>query len=155
MFKNAKETYLKIDFGSGYNPLSGFSSCDFTENPMLDFQVKNYKIFKDSVKEIDDASVDEFYARNVIHHIKDLTRLFKMFYKYLKPCGRLTVIDCREKFFKQNVFLDRLWYRYVIPREEIWFSENYRDYIEIAKENGFSIDEYIKENEKEIVFFSK
>ena len=155
MSKNAKETYLKIDFGSGYNPSPGFSTCDFTGNPMLDFQTKDYKIFCDKSKEIDEESVDEFHARNVIHHIEDLSRLFRMFYRYLKPGGRLVIVDCKEEFFSQNVFLDKLWYRYIIPRKEVWFSDHYRDYIKIAKENGFNLDEHTEDNEKETVCFLK
>lgn len=155
MCKNAKETFLKIDFGSGYGLRPGFKSCDFTGSPILDFLSKDYKIFKDIDLEIENGSVDEFFVRNVIHHIKDLRRLFKMFFKYLKVNGRLTIIDCRKEFYSQNVFLDTLWYRGIIPRYEVWFSDHYRDYASIAKEIGFTLNEHYNENEKEVFIFSK
>lgn len=146
---------MKIDFGSGYNPKQGYKSCDFTENPILDFQVKNYKIYYDLNKELSENSVDEFFVRNTIHHIKDLNQLFKMFFKYLKNDGKLIIIEVNEKNFKANLFLDQLWYRYIIPRSEIWFSKTYRNYKKIALKHGFKLKKENIENEKEIMEFFK
>ncbi len=146
---------MKIDFGSGYNPKQGYKSCDFTENPILDFQVKNYKIYSDINIELPQNSVDEFYVRNTLHHIKDLSLILQMFYFYLKNNGKLIIIDCRSDFYEKNLFLDKLWYRYIIPRPEIWFSNTYRNYKKIALKVGFKLIKEKIKNEKEIFEFIK
>jgi hypothetical protein len=144
-----KNNILKIDFGSGYNPKLGFSSCDFTTNPMLCFQFIDNKIIDKNGNELLKNSVDEFFCKNVIHHIKNLDNLFKMFRYYLKYDGILTIIECNENHFTENVILDTIWYRYINPRYDIWISKLYRNYLNIANRNGFKVKYSNKINEKE------
>lgn len=143
---------LKIDFGSGYNPLEEYKSCDITESPMLDFY---YDYENDKIIELCDSSVDEFYLRNVIHHIPDLKKTFSCLSKYLKDDGILKIIDVRSEYYLQNKILDVLWYRYIIPRYEIWISYKYRDYFSLLKELGYKELEYYIEEEKEISIWKK
>lgn len=135
---------LKIDFGSGYNPKKGYKTCDITNAPFLDFFYDGKEIIgcqKNSVK--------EFYLRNVVHHIPNLEEVFLMFSEYLKKGGTIKIIDVRKEYYQKNVILDIIWYRYVIPRREIWFSTVYRDYGSILKKIGFQLiyDTTIKEKE--------
>lgn len=116
---------LKIDFGSGYNPKKGYKTCDVTYGPFLDYV---YDEEKNQILYCKKESVDEFYMRNVVHHVKDLPKLFECLKYYLKVNGIITIIDAREDYFLKNVILDIIWYRYVILRYDIWFSRSYRDY---------------------------
>lgn len=145
---------LFIDFGSGYNPKEGYKTCDFINMPFLDYVAIDNRIY-DGIKEIEDKSVDIIYCRNVLHHIKDLNSLFQNFYRYLKDDGKLEIIECSKQAYYANWFLDTLWYRYVIPRKEVWFSDKYRNYVEIAKMNNFKILTNDIENEKEHFIFYK
>ena len=63
--------------------------------------------------------------------------------------------DVRKECYGANLFLDNLWYRGIIPREEIWFSPNYRDYFQILKEMNYSNIEYKLEEEKEVSIWKK
>lgn len=137
---------LKIDFGSGYNPNKGYKTCDITYSPTLDYV---YDIKKQTILELEENTVDEFYLKNVVHHIKELEVTFLVLKKYLKKGGKLHIIDANEKYFKQNVILDILWYRWLIPQQEIWFSRNYRDYKKILKELGFTKQLDLQNQEKE------
>lgn len=65
-------TKLCIDFGSGYNPKTGYKTCDVTTLPQLDFLYDG----KDEIVGLREKSVDVFYLRNVVHHIPDLQRTF-------------------------------------------------------------------------------
>ena len=151
--KTSSTQNLFIDFGSGYNPRKGYSSCDITCLPNLDFVCKDNKIYNE--QEINDNSVDKIYCKNVLHHVNDLEDLLKNFYRYLKKDGILEVIEPTKDAYYSNLCLDNLWYRYVIPRKEIWISQKYRDYVSIAKQIGFCIDEHITMNEKDIFYFRK
>lgn len=137
---------LKIDFGSGYNPNSEYKTCDITYLPNLDYV---YDMYENSIIGLEENSVDEFYMRNVVHHIKDLKEVFQMLYGYLKNNGTIKIIDARKEYFEKNVILDIIWYRYVIPRYEIWFSRQYRDYFSILEDLGFRLmsKEYFEEKE--------
>lgn len=145
---------LKIDFGSGYNPKKGFKTCDFTMSPFLDYITKNYKIY-DKSGEIKEKSVNVFRCRNVLHHIKNIELLIKNFNKYLKKNGKLIIIDCRKEYYYANWCMDNLWYRYVIPRPEVWISNKYRNYKDICLKNGFKLKSVKYKDEKEIYIFQK
>lgn len=82
-------TKLCIDFGSGYNPKTGYKTCDITTFPQLDFQYDG----KDEIVGLREKSVDVFYLRNVVHHIPNLQRTFITLKKYLKVGGKLVIID--------------------------------------------------------------
>lgn len=141
---------LKIDFGSGYNPYPGYKTCDITASPFLDFFYDGKEIV--GCKE---NSVTEFYLRNVVHHIQNLEEVFAMLQLYLKKNGTIKIIEARKDYYKQNVILDIIWYRYVIPRREIWFSTFYRNYFEILKKVGFELVEQRYEKEKEVSLWRK
>lgn len=143
---------LKIDFGSGYSPRKGYSTCDITYSPFLDYV---YDVHKNEILDLNYNSVDVFYLRNVVHHLKYLKLTLNKLSKYLKFNGIIIIEDCRKEYFKQNVFLDRLWYRYIIPREEIWFSNVYRDYSIIMNELNFKLINKKYKNEKEILVWRK
>lgn len=152
VLQESRKHMLKIDFGSGYNPKIGYKTCDVTYAPFLDYV---YDEEKNQILYCEKGSVDEFYLRNVVHHVKDLTRLFECLKYYLTENGIITIIDARKEYFLQNVILDIIWYRYVIPRYDVWFSKSYRDYIEVLTKLGFvKIDYHICE-EKEVSIWLK
>ena len=105
---------------------------------------------KDTILDLKEKSVDEFYLRNIVHHIPDLKRTFKCLKKYLKDNGKIKIIECKKENYHANWFLDSLWYRYIIPREEVWFSDKYRNYGNVLLNIGFKKIEFYEENEKEI-----
>ena len=80
---------LKIDFGSGYNPNKEYKTCDITGSPILNYLYDK----KDTILNLKEKSVDEFYLRNVVHHIPDLKRTFKCLKKYLKNGGKIKIIE--------------------------------------------------------------
>lgn len=138
---------LAIDFGSGYNPKPGYKTCDVTYSPFLDYV---YDKKQNQILYCEKGSVDKFHLRNVVHHVRDLKKLFECLKFYLRDGGTITIIDVRKEYFKTNVILDILWYRYIIPRYEVWFSHSYRDYGKVLTELGFvKINNYICE-EKEV-----
>lgn len=143
---------LKIDFGSGYNPNKGYKLCDITYSPVLDYV---YDQDNNVIIGAEENTVDEFYLRNVVHHLPDIAKTFTCLKKYLKVGGRIKIIDVRKEYFKQNLFLDRLWYRFVIPRPEVWYSTTYRDYFTILKELGFKLISYEYKEEKEMSEWEK
>lgn len=147
-----QENLLKIDFGSGYNPNPTYKLCDITYLPNLDYV---YDIDNNTIIGCEEDSVDEFYLRNVVHHIKDLNKTFNCLKRYLKKGGIIKIIDARKEYFKQNVILDIIWYRYVIPRYEVWFSNKYRDYNSIILKLGFELIDYHIEQEKEVSVWKK
>lgn len=122
--------------------------------PYLDYICKGTKIY-DKETELDNNSVDKFHCRNVIHHIYDLPSLFENFYRYLKTDGELEIIECKKDNYYANKFLDTLWYRYVIPRKEVWFANEYRDYIKVALSIGFKIKTVDTVDEKEHYILTK
>lgn len=145
---------IKIDFGSGYNPKKGFKTCDNTFSPFLDYVSKDYKIF-DKNNELRQNSVDVLYCRNTLHHIKEIDKLLKNFYNYLKNGGYLEIIECRKEFFKNNLLLDNIWYRYINNDKEIFISQEYRDYISLSLQIGFKLESIEYFNEKEKIVLKK
>lgn len=143
---------LKIDFGSGYNPNEGYKTCDITYLPNLDYV---YDQDRNVILGCRKDSVDEFYLRNVVHHLPNIQRTFSCLTRYLKKDGIIKIIDCRKECYKQNLILDIIWYRYVTPRYEIWFSNHYRDYFTILKNLGFEQIDYYVQEEKEVSMWKK
>ena len=137
---------LKIDFGSGYNPNREYKTCDITYSPTLDYV---YDIKKQTILGLEENAVDEFYLRNVVHHIKELEMTFLVLKRYLKKGGILHIIEANKEHFTQNVILDIFWYRWLIPRQEIWFSQYYRDYKKILQKIGFMKKAEMQKEEKE------
>lgn len=136
----------KLDFGSGYNPGDGFKTCDIYGYVDYYFDPIEYHI------ETDDK-FDYIRCRNVIHHIKDLGKLSLELYRVLNVGGILEIIEPREEYYPENYYLDYLWYRYIIPRYEVWFSNEYRNCRNLFHE--FLFKDYFVENEKEIFIFEK
>ena len=146
MTARATRKVLKVDFGSGYNCRKGYKSCDITGSPVLDYMYDgNEHIFG-----LEEKSVDVFNIRNVVHHIPDLRKTFKCIRRYMKENGKIIITDCDKDHYMQNVCLDNLWYRYVIPRPEVYISKEYRNYFEILSEIGFEIVSRKKSEEKDI-----
>lgn len=141
---------LYIDIGSGYNPKPGYKTADITGFPNLDYVIKDGRIYS-ATGELEENSVDGFRLRNVIHHVKDLDRLFTNLFRYLNHTGEIEIIECSKEHYYSNFCLDNLWYRYVISRPEIWFSRKYRNYIEIAEKIGFRVISKKSVGEKEII----
>lgn len=52
-------------------------------------------------------------------------------------CGKVIITDCDAPHFAANVFLDRLWYRFVNNEQKIFISASWRDYLTIMREEGF------------------
>lgn len=63
--------------------------------------------------------------------------------------GTIEIVECSKEYYNTNYYLDYLWYRFIIPRYEIWFSKNYRDYILAAESHGFIVTNRFKKYEKE------
>jgi ubiquinone/menaquinone biosynthesis C-methylase UbiE len=136
----------KLDFGSGYNPVDGFKTCDINGYVDYYFDPILYKIKTDD-------KFNYIRCRNVFHHIRDLKKLSKEFYRVLKDNGKLEIIEARKEYYNENYYLDYFWYRYVIPRYEVWFSNEYRDCREYF--NIFTLEDYKVEGEKEIFIYKK
>ena len=134
---------LCIDFGSGYNPSEGFRTCDFVPNPKLDY------FYHDGIIEGLNEPVSRFRMRNVIHHLPDIGKTIQDLKRYLAKDGIIEIIDVRKEYYKSNVFLDRLWYRFVIPRKDIFISTEYRDYFSIMRQVGFRCKSSTIRGEKE------
>lgn len=147
MKKSKKIVKLKIDFGSGYNPNKDYKACDITWLPNLDYV---YDQENNAILGCEDNSVDEFYLRNVVHHIPNMEKTFSCLLRYLKADGEIKIIDVRREYFKQNVILDILWYRYVTPRYEVWFSTHYRNYFKVLENLGMERVSYFIQDEKEV-----
>lgn len=143
---------LKIDFGSGYNPNSDYKTCDITNLPNLDYV---YNQDKNTIVGLDYNSVDEFYLRNVVHHLKNLENTFSCLIKHLKNGGIIKIIDVRKEEYQKNVILDIIWYRYVIPRYEIFFSKKYRDYFNVLNKLNLVCESYYIKEEKEVSVWRK
>jgi len=142
---------MKIDFGCGYNPKDGYQTCDITGYPQLDYF---YDSNQNKIIGLEDNTVEEIHCRNVIHHIKDLKKLFIEFKRVLMPNGTIVIIEANRESYETNVFLDKLWYRSIIPRMDIWFSETYRDFIKYIP-RGLKVTSNEIVDEKQIVKISK
>lgn len=145
---------LCIDIGSGYNPAKGYKTADITGMPYLDYLIKDDKIYSRH-GELKENSVDMFKLRNTIHHVENLNILLNNLFKYLKPNGIIKIIDCNKEHYFSNYCLDNLWYRYVIPRKEIFIANTYRDYTNLAKKIGFNLLNRTSKNEKEFIILQK
>lgn len=132
---------LKIDFGSGYNPLAGYKTCDFIPLPNLDYW---YDKSRNAIIDLQLGSVTEFYAKNVFHHIKDVKRVANMLYSYLKPKGILVVIEPSSESYPVNVVLDTIYYRWANYKPEIWFSYVYRDFTLDFTSAGFALEKSVQ-----------
>jgi len=125
---------FKLDFGSGYNPEKGYYKCDITRSPTIDFLFDRYSY---TIIDIEDSSIDLIRCKNVIHHVKDLEHLFIEFNRVLKVGGIVNIIEPTKDNYMTNKILDIIWYRFLVQRYDIWFSNNYRDYISIINKIGF------------------
>lgn len=141
---------MKIDFGSGHAPKAGFKTCDITGMPYLDysFDPVKYKIGCPV------NSITEIHCRNVLHHIPNLDRLFTEFSSKMASGGQIVIIEPRREYYKTNVILDVLWYRFVIPRYDVWICQQYRDYIAAASKY-FRVISRVVVDEKETVTLVK
>ena len=141
---------FKFDFGSGYNPQPGWCTCDVTMNCDFYFDKSTYRIL-----DISDNSVDFIRMRNVLHHIPDIQRLLFEFERILKPGGKVIIIDINPHHYKTNFFLDWLWYRWIYPRYEVWFSRTYRDIKDYLSETSFVIVKRMYHVFREIIILEK
>jgi len=136
----------KLDFGSGYNPEKDFKTCDIYGYVDYYFDPISYKVYTND-------KFDYIRCRNVIHHIKDIHKLSKEFNRLLNDGGTLEIIEPRKEYYSENYYLDYLWYRFVIPRYEVWFCNHYRDCRNYF--NEFELIGYKTEDEKEIFIYCK
>jgi len=130
-----------VDVGSGYNPKSGYLTCD--SSSYCDFH---------SIEEIPN-NVDRFHIRNVLHHIKDLDNFVDKIKTKSYKNTIIEVIDCVEDHYKSNIFLDKLYYRYIFNRSDIFIQETYRDLEQYFIKNGFILKNKHIKNEKLILKF--
>ena len=141
---------MLLDFGSGYRPREGFHTCDVS-GWAIDYRFDTGYYIIEGLKA---NSVLLLHCRNVLHHIPKLEYLAQEFHRVLMPGGLLQIIDCAREHYPANVFLDRLWYRGVIPRPDVWYSEYYRDYGIVFSEL-FTLVNYHRQGEKEFYLFRK
>lgn len=141
---------MKLDFGSGHNPKKGYKKGDITKSPFIDFVIdpNSYKV------DCKNNMFDEVLLRNTIHHIKDLPILFKELKRILTKNGKVVIVEPSKEAYKANVCLDVLWYRYIMPRYEIWISPEYRNIVEYAK-TEFDVKSIKQQNEKDIIILTK
>ncbi len=138
----------RLDFGSGYNPEGNYETCDIYGYVDYYFDPIEYKT------DAEDKSFDIIRCRNVIHHIKNLKKLSKEFTRILKDGGLIEIIEPRKEYYSSNYYLDYLWYRFIIPRYEVWFSNKYRDCRDYFCEK-FTLEYHEIQDEKEIFIFMK
>lgn len=144
---------IKIDFGSGYNPRKGFMTCDFVPSPNLDFLFTGDDIINQYGESIENINI--IYIRNVLHHIEELDNVLNLLYNKLSYDGIIIIEEARKEYYAQNYTLDCLWYRYVLPRDDIWFSEIYRDYKSILETLGLVNIKWNVNKEKEMSIWLK
>jgi SAM-dependent methyltransferase len=113
--------------------MRGYKKCDITTSHALDYQYDG----NDCIIGLQPHSVDTFNVRNVIHHLPDIRRTVKCLKRYIKTDGKVVIADCDVAHFTANVFLDKVWYRFVNQDEEIFISPEWRDYFTIMREEGF------------------
>lgn len=141
---------MLLDFGSGHRPRIGFKRCDVDGWAIdLQFDPVRYRVL-----DLPANYVTVIHCRNVLHHVYNLDALAEEFHRILKPGGIVHVIDCTPAAFPANVFLDRLWYRGIIPRPEVWIAGQYRDYTKPFSV-FFNCLRKSAANEKEEYFFQK
>lgn len=140
---------LCIDFGSGYSPRKGYKTCDFVPLPSLDYYYNGEDIIGL------ETTCDRFLLRNVIHHLSDITKVVKLLKTKLHKGGRVEIIECRKEYYKTNDFLDSLWYNGIVPRKDITWSKEYRDYKRILREEGFKLVKEYLQAEKEVSIWEK
>lgn len=141
---------MLLDFGSGHQPRRGFQLCD-VDGWAIDYQFDpdRYRI-----QDLPDSSVRLLRCRNVLHHVPDLERIMVEFSRVVQPGGNVLVVEAAPEHFAANVFLDRLWYRGVLNRPEIWYAEQYRDYEAIFNQL-FTCVNTTRQEEKEIKLFRR
>ena len=140
-----KEDLIKLDYGSGYQPEAGFKTADICGRP--DFFVKDCEVL-----EMKKEACQLVRLKNVFHHVLDSKKLDKEMKRVINQKGTLMVIEPTEENYESNKFWDRLWYRGVIPRPEIVWSENYRDPVEYFP--SFKLISRKKNNPYEIFIFA-
>lgn len=141
---------MKLDYGSGRQPREGFFSSDFCGSPNYDFYIQDYKVL-----DVHNNSCDVIHCRNVIHHIPecDLVKLFDEFDRLLKQDGTLIISEPRKEFHEQNLFLDLLWYRFLIHDDKIMIPYEYVDYKQYL--NKFKIEKIFNEFNNEVLTLKK
>jgi len=143
---------FKLDFGSGYKPKQGYHTCDITGFPNVDFLFDKCSY---TIIEVENESVDLIRCRNVIHHVKDLEKLFVEFGRVLKPGGTIYIIEQTKDSYTTNKILDIIWYRFLVQKHEIWFSNNYRDYTSIISKQRFKKISKTRLDKYEYISFKK
>lgn len=139
----------RLDFGSGYDALKNWKSCDITSNPMLDYYYLNGRIT------CNDETFDYIRCRNVIHHVPNFLELSVEFYRSLKLGGKLIIIDCNKENYRKNTILDTVWYRYIFDRgSDIEIFPKYRDYFRVFSDS-FELISRKSYNEKEVSLWQK
>lgn len=142
---------LRIDFGSGYNPKDGYKTCDITFAPNLDYV---YDKDANVIINLEKASVDEFYAKNVLHH-SNIERLVSCFYQYLKHKGIVTIIEPQVIYYEQNRCLDIFWYRYIYLRYEISIPPKKREDYTLCFKKYFKVKQHCTFDVYDIYVFEK
>lgn len=123
---------IKIDFGSGYNPQKGYSTCDITFAPYLDYV---YDIQTNKILNLSENTVSEFRLKNVLHHCDNIKNISECLHKYLEKDGIIKIIEPLPEKYNSNRSLDIFWYRYIYPRYEIMIPPiNRIDYVKIFSE---------------------
>ncbi len=111
---------IKLDYGSGYNPKAGFKTADMVGRP--DYYIQDCQVLN-----LPDKSCRVVCMKNVFHHVLNTDKLNKEMERILEERGRLVVVEPSKENYESNKFWDQLWYRGIIPRSEIVWSNEYRD----------------------------
>jgi len=135
---------MKLDFGSGYGACSGWATLDFGVNCTYN-----------DISEIPDNSITKIRFRNVLHHIENVESLFQSLENKFRKNVKIIIIECRKEFFDNNVFLDMLWYRGIVPNPNMYIAREYRDFGKILQKMGFCVFQRMLENEKETIILKR
>lgn len=138
---------IKLDYGSGYAPKAGYKTADIYGRP--DFYISKET---NQVIGLNRNSCKVVRMKNVFHHVLETEKLDQEMKRLVNQEGRLVVIEPTKEDYQANIFLDRLWYRGIIPRPEIVWSEKYRDIPKSFK--SFKLLKIIKQKPYEIFIFT-
>lgn len=131
-----------VDIGSGYNPAKGYIRVD--ENCFAEYKC---------ISDLQDKSIAKARLRNVIHHIENLENFVHILSKKVDIGKYVIIIDVNKDYYKKNLCLDYLWYRWLSYRPDIYISKSYKDPQKYFENEGFSLVRRFVKLEKEYFIF--
>lgn len=144
---------MKLEYGCGYwNLKKGWKNADTSK-----YRGVNYVIDEKTsrIHGLRGGCCNVIRARNVLHHIKQMAKVFGEINRLLKKKGKVIISEPRKECWLGNVSLDIWWYRIKIPRFQVWFALRYRDWKHFRKELGYSLIKKYDEGHNEVEVWQK